>query len=56
MACQSLPSGKYSLYRQAFAFEPAAGNDADAAIDTGLITDNDRRRYVGQQNEKRPDA
>ena len=41
---------------QAFAFEPATSNDADAPMDAGRFTNNDRRSYVGQQNEKWPDA
>src|SRR6266436_33999 len=41
---------------QAFAFEAAAGNDADAPVDAGCVADVDRRLHTEQQDEQRTDA
>jgi hypothetical protein len=41
---------------QAFAFEAAAGNDADAPVDAGCVADVDRRLHIEQQDEQRTRA
>src|SRR6202034_2242212 len=41
---------------QAFAFETAAGDDADAPVDARRFADIDRRLHVEQQDEERTHA